>query len=79
MEFRNIVIIIAIVYCNNVENAQECVTKDTQDISVPCNFPFVFQNKIYFGCSADLNPNVTNLSCSTNTTSSFEHIIGKFV
>ena len=81
MEFRNIllIVIIGIVYSNNGKNTQECVTNNPQDISVPCNFPFIFQKKIYFGCSTDFNPNITSLLCSTNTTSNFEHITGKVV
>ena len=41
---------------------------------IPCKFPFVYKDQIYYGCTKDLDPLGLEHQCSTNTTSTYDHI-----
>ena len=54
---------------------QDCIVRDeTTQLDTPCIFPFIYQNKIHYGCTKDLHPEAGVITCSTNVTSDFEHI-----
>ena len=58
--------------------SQECIVKDQKtNAEKPCSFPFILNDKIYYGCTTDFDE-TTNFACSTNTTSLNHHITGKF-
>merc|ERR1711953_112630 len=54
-----------------------CRVKDEKTQSNKlCSFPFVFDNKTYYGCTTDLKTGSNTLACSTKTNSAYEHIEG---
>ena len=57
----------------------DCFVIDQETkLNATCSFPFVFENKIYYGCTTDLKIAGENiLACSTKTTSDYKHIEGK--
>jgi len=53
-----------------------CNVKDQKTLTnTPCSFPFIFDNKIHFGCTTELVIGKNILACSTKT-SAYEHIEG---
>ena len=59
--------------------SQECIVKDQKtNAEKPCSFPFIFNGKIYYGCTNDLDE-TNNLACSTKTDSLSYHITGEYL
>ena len=78
MEFLKLVILLLniIGFCKSQE---ECIVRDQKfQINTNCSFPFIFDDKIYYGCTRDLFE-TNKFACSTKTISTSEHIEGKFI
>ena len=61
------------------KSQEECIVRDQKfQRNIPCSFPFIFDGKIYYGCTTNL-VETKKFACSTKTTSSSEHIEGEFI
>ena len=59
------------------DKMQECIVNDQETNSEkPCSFPFIINDKIYYGCTTDFEE-TQNLACSTKTNTENEHIEGE--
>ena len=62
-----------------LSKSEECVVKDQKTNSEkPCAFPFILNDKIYYGCTTDF-VETKNLACSTKTNADNEHIGGELI
>ena len=74
--FKFIFLLFAII---GFTNSQECNVKDQKTNSEkPCAFPFILNDKIYYGCTTDF-VETKNLACSTKTNADNEHIGGELI
>ena len=59
-----------------LSKSEDCIVKDQKtNLEKHCVFPFVLNDKIYFGCTTDFLE-TKNLACSTKTNDDNEHIRG---
>ena len=75
MEFFKLVLLL----CGFIgfSKSQECIVNDQKTNSEkPCAFPFILNDKIYYGCTTDFSES-QNLACSTKTNTDNEHIEGE--
>ena len=74
--FKLILLICSLTGCSKSE---ECIVNDQKTKSEkPCSFPFIINDKIYYGCTTDFSES-ENLACSTKTNSDNEHIEGEII
>ena len=76
MKFLKLILLIcSLTRCSK---SDECIVKDQKtNTEKPCSFPFILNDKIYYGCTTDFDE-TTNFACSTNTDSLSHHITGVF-
>ena len=59
------------------DKLKECIVTDQETNSEkPCSFPFIINDKIYYGCTTDF-VETQNLACSTKTNTEDAHIEGE--
>ena len=76
MEFFKLTIYL---FCSllGLSKSKDCIVKDQKTNSEkPCVFPFILNDKIYYGCTTDF-VETKNLACSTKTNADNEHIRGE--
>jgi hypothetical protein len=76
MEFFKLIIYL---WCLlGLSKSEECIVKDQKTNSEkPCAFPFILNDKIYYGCTTDF-VETEKLACSTKTNADNEHIGGNW-
>ena len=75
MEFFKLTIYL---FCSllGLSKSEDCIVKDQKtNLEKNCVFPFVLNDKIYFGCTSDFLETKI-LACSTKTNDDNEHIRG---
>ena len=76
MEFFKLTIYL---FCSllGLSKSEDCIVKDQKtNCKKPCVFPFILNDKIYYGCTTDF-VETKNLACSTKTNADNEHIRGE--